>query len=84
MPEGDRVLEGFINLLYEDGEGVAIVDYKTDSWSHENELDAKAERYRGQMRAYARAVSESTGRNVISATLLFLSRHGAVERAVDN
>ena len=61
---------------------MAIVDYKTDSWSHENELDAKAERYRGQMRAYARAVRESTGRNVISASLLFLNRNGAVARNV--
>jgi len=46
VPEGDRVLEGFINLLYEDGEGVAIVDYKTDSWRDASELDAKVERLR--------------------------------------
>jgi ATP-dependent helicase/nuclease subunit A len=83
VPDGDRVLEGFIDLLHEDGDGVAIVDYKTDSWRDASELDAKVERYRGQMQAYARAVSQSTGRNVVCATLLFLSHHGSVERAVD-
>ena len=62
---------------------MAIVDYKTDSWSDESELDAKVERYRGQMRAYARAVRESVGRDVVGATLLFLNRDGAVGRTVN-
>lgn len=83
VPDGDRVLEGFIDLLYEDGEGVAIVDYKTDSWSDETDLDAKVERYRGQMLAYARAVRESVGKEVTSAILLFLNRTGASARDVD-
>jgi ATP-dependent exoDNAse (exonuclease V) beta subunit len=82
VPDSDRVLEGFIDLLYEDGEGIAIVDYKTDSWKDAAELDAKVERYQGQMRAYAYAVRESVGRKVVSATLLFLSRDGAVARSV--
>jgi ATP-dependent exoDNAse (exonuclease V) beta subunit len=83
MPDGDRVLEGFIDLLYEDGDGVAIVDYKTDSWKNVSELDAKIEHYRGQMQAYTRTVRESVGREVVSATLLFLNRDGAVARSVE-
>ncbi len=83
MPDEDRVLEGFIDLLYEDSDGIGIVDYKTDSWADVSELDAKVERYRGQMRAYARAVRESVGREVLSATLLFLGRGGAVARKVE-
>ncbi|MDQ1249892.1 MAG: ATP-dependent helicase/nuclease subunit, partial [Actinomycetota bacterium] len=82
VPDSDRVLEGFIDLLYEDGDGVAIVDYKTDSWKDASELDAKVERYRSQMLAYVRAVRESVGRDVVSATLLFLGKSGAVARQV--
>lgn len=83
VPDGDRVLEGFIDLLYEDGAGVAIVDYKTDSWKNVSDLDAKVDRYRGQMRAYAQAVRESVGRPVVSAVLLFLGKGGAVARTVE-
>jgi ATP-dependent exoDNAse (exonuclease V) beta subunit len=83
VPDGDRVLEGFIDLLYEDGDGVAIVDYKTDGWKNVADLEAKVEHYQGQMRAYARAVRESVGREVSSATLLFLNRDGAVARVVE-
>ena len=83
MPDGDRVLEGFIDLLYEDGDGVVIVDYKTDSWKDVSELDAKVEHYRGQMRAYARAVDEAARKPVTAAILLFLSRDGAVARTVE-
>jgi len=82
VPDSDRVLEGFIDLLYEEGDGVSILDYKTDSWKDVAELDAKVERYQAQMRAYVRAVRESVGRDVASATLLFLSRDGAVARPV--
>ena len=28
---GDRVLEGYIDLLYRDDDGLVIVDYKTDA-----------------------------------------------------
>ena len=83
VPDGDRVLEGFIDLLYEDGDGVAIVDYKTDSWKNVADLDAKVEHYQGQMRAYARAVNESVGREVTSATLLFLGRDHSVAKSVE-
>lgn len=83
IPDGDRVLEGFVDLLYEDGDGVSIVDFKTDSWKDVSELDAKVQRYRGQMHAYSRAVRESIGKPVNDATLLFLRREGAVARTVE-
>lgn len=82
MPYGDGVLEGFIDLLYEDDDGPVIVDYKTDSWSSASDLDVKVERYRVQLQAYAGAVREAVSRNVVSALLLFLSRNEAVVREV--
>ena len=32
IPYGDGVLEGYIDLLYEDDDGLVVVDYKTDAW----------------------------------------------------
>jgi ATP-dependent exoDNAse (exonuclease V) beta subunit len=51
IPYGGRVLEGYIDLLDEEDEGLVIIDYKTDSWRAESELDEKAERYRVQLQA---------------------------------
>ena len=79
VPYGGGVLEGFIDLLYEDDDGLVIVDYKTDSWRSESELDAKVDRYHIQLQAYASAV----GREVARALLLFLARSEAVIRAVE-
>ena len=82
VPYGDGVLEGYIDLLYEDDDGLVIVDYKTDSWRSESELDAKVDRYRIQLQAYAGAVRDAVGRDVARALLLFLARNEAVMRAV--
>ena len=76
VPYGDGVLEGYIDLLYRDDDGLVIVDYKTDSWRTGAELDAKVDRYRVQMDAYRHAVAEITGEPQVRAALLFL-RAGA-------
>jgi ATP-dependent exoDNAse (exonuclease V) beta subunit len=78
VPYGDQVLEGYIDLLYQDDDGLVVVDYKTDSWRSDPDLDAKVDRYRVQLSAYAKAVSEAVGRDVTRAVLLFLSATGAV------
>ena len=38
------MLEGYIDLLYRDDDGLVVVDYKTDAWRTEAELDAKVVR----------------------------------------
>jgi ATP-dependent exoDNAse (exonuclease V) beta subunit len=73
VPHGDGVLEGYIDLLYRDDSGLVIVDYKTDSWRTEADLDAKVERYSVQMVAYADAISVAAASPVASSCLLFLS-----------
>ena len=82
VPYSDGVLEGYIDLLYEDDDGLVIVDYKTDSWRSESELDAKADRYRIQLQAYASAVRDAVGRDVARALLLFLARNEVNEVVV--
>jgi ATP-dependent helicase/nuclease subunit A len=71
-PVEGRVLEGFIDLLYENANGeLAVVDYKTDGVRNEAEADAAVARYRLQGAAYALAVSSSLGRPVSRCVFLF-------------
>jgi ATP-dependent helicase/nuclease subunit A len=73
VPYGHGVLEGYVDLLYRDDDGLVVVDYKTDAWRTEAELAAKVERYRVQLGAYARAVTEAVGEPVGRCLLLFLA-----------
>jgi ATP-dependent exoDNAse (exonuclease V) beta subunit len=78
---GDRVLEGFIDLIYRDN-GLVIVDYKTDTVPAAA-LDQRATFYRPQLAAYATALHAATRELVTRCILLFLSPAGAVERTVE-
>jgi ATP-dependent exoDNAse (exonuclease V) beta subunit len=82
VPYGDGVLEGYIDLLYRDDNGLVIVDYKTDAWHTDADLDAKVERYAVQLAAYAGAVEVAADEPVQSKILLFVSEAGSVIRAV--
>lgn len=82
VPWETGILEGYIDLLYEDGGGLVVVDYKTDAWRTETELDAKVSLYSVQLQAYADAVRTSADREVVGAQLLFLRHGGAVARPV--
>ncbi|GLY97377.1 UvrD-helicase domain-containing protein [Actinoplanes sp. NBRC 103695] len=73
---GDRVLEGIVDLLYEDDDGLVVVDYKTDVVTASS-LSARADFYRPQMAAYAAAVEAATSRPVARCVLLFLHPNGA-------
>ena len=44
IPYGEGVLEGYIDLLYQEDDGLVVVDYKTDAWRNPADLDAKVER----------------------------------------
>jgi ATP-dependent helicase/nuclease subunit A len=81
VPVGSRVLEGFIDLLIETPEGLAVIDYKTDRIGPDL-LDTVAQRYRLQGAAYALAVQISLGRPVGRCSFLVLHRDGAHEVVV--
>ncbi len=71
-PVEGRVLEGFIDLLYEDAAGeLVVVDYKTDGVRADVDADEAVARYRLQGAAYALAVSSSLGRPVSRCVFLF-------------
>jgi ATP-dependent helicase/nuclease subunit A len=81
--DGERYVEGYVDLLVETPDGLVVVDYKTDRATSEAERATKAEHYRPQLRAYAHALSQVPGLNVASGSLLFLSASGADEVGVD-
>jgi hypothetical protein len=78
---GERVLEGFIDLIYRD-DRLVIVDYKTDTVPAVA-LERRVAFYRPQMAAYAAALQAATQEPVTRCVLVFLSPGGAVERTVE-
>jgi ATP-dependent helicase/nuclease subunit A len=78
---GDRILEGVIDLLYRDPDGLVIVDYKTDA-APAHALDTRVDFYRPQMAAYAVGIEAATSEPVTGCVLLFLTPTGVHERRV--
>ena len=80
---GEGLLEGVIDLAYDDGGGLAIADYKTDDVPA-RQLAGRAEAYRLQVGAYALAVREVFGAPPRSASLLFLRLGREVPVEIDD
>lgn len=70
-PEEQALLQGVVDCMYETGDGIVIVDFKTDRVSGTAAVK-RAEQYRGQLHAYARAVQLVFGKPVIRCVLFFL------------
>ena len=71
-PVGDGIVEGFIDLLFEEEDGLVIVDYKTDTLGSDDEIERAMARYRLQGGGYALALSKATGATVKEVSFLFL------------
>ncbi len=78
-PVGERLVEGYVDLLYRDAEGLVIVDWKTDHVQGDDDIAAKLERYRLQGASYAAAVRAATGEPISRMVFVFLSEQGATE-----
>jgi len=79
-PIEGRLLEGYVDLLYREPDGLVVVDYKTAVTSDPAELDRRLEGYRNQGASYALVIGASTGEPVSSVTFLFLTPDGAIQR----
>jgi ATP-dependent helicase/nuclease subunit A len=77
-------LEGYVDLVYRRPDGLVVVDYKTDAWRDERDLDAKVARYRLQGASYAVALELATGERVAECIFLFLGDTEAQERSVSD
>ena len=71
-PVGDGIVEGFIDLLFEEEDGFVIVDYKTDALGTDEEIERAMSRYRLQGGGYALALGRATGATVKEVSFLFL------------
>jgi ATP-dependent helicase/nuclease subunit A len=69
-PVGERVLEGYIDLLVRTPDGLVIVDYKTDQWSGPVQTAERVGRYRMQLAAYGAALEVTLDEPVIAGVLV--------------
>jgi ATP-dependent helicase/nuclease subunit A len=82
-PMGGTVIEGYIDLLYEDDDGeLIVVDYKTDQARTDGEIDESMQRYRLQGAAYAVALETVLDRPVREVFFVFCRPDTAVVRAL--
>ena len=65
------LIEGFIDLLFEEEDGLVVVDYKTDAIEAQDTAEL-ANRYRVQGGAYTLALEKATGKSVKEVVFLFL------------
>ena len=71
-PIGDGVLEGFIDLLFEEDGELVIVDYKTDAIDEDSAAYIANDRYSRQAGSYALITEQVTGKRVKDVVFLFL------------
>jgi len=80
VPFEGITLEGYVDLVFRDDDGLVIVDYKTDAVDADTHAQRVAQ-YRIQAASYALAVAEATGEPVVRGVLCFLDPSGASEVA---
>ena len=79
-PIGDRVLEGYVDLLVRTEDGYVIVDYKTDAWRQGSDRAERIARYRRQLAAYAVALEHVIGEPIVAGVLVHCRTSGAAEQ----
>jgi ATP-dependent helicase/nuclease subunit A len=79
-PVGDRVLEGYVDLLVRTDGGYVIVDYKTDAWRQGADRAERIARYRRQLAAYAIALEHVTGEPIVAGVLVHCRASGDAEQ----
>ncbi|MSO38507.1 MAG: DNA helicase UvrD [Acidimicrobiia bacterium] len=84
VPAGDRVLEGYLDLLVRTPAGLVVVDYKTDTVRNEREALERVARYRLQGAAYAVAIEIAAGEPVVDCVFVFTSTATAIEKSVED
>jgi ATP-dependent exoDNAse (exonuclease V) beta subunit len=70
------VLDGFVDLCFQDDGGLTVIDYKTDTLGDRTEIAELAVRYALQAAAYALALGEAAAIPVTRCVLVFLSAPG--------
>jgi ATP-dependent helicase/nuclease subunit A len=79
-PVGDRVLEGYVDLLVRTERGYTIVDYKTDAWRLGADRAERIARYRRQLAAYAVALEHVIGEPIVGGVLVHCRTNGGADQ----
>jgi ATP-dependent helicase/nuclease subunit A len=72
FPDGSDLIEGVIDLVFEEPEGLVIVDYKTDRITAEQAV-AQAAHHAPQLQLYGRGLAQAWGVPVVERLVLFTS-----------
>jgi ATP-dependent helicase/nuclease subunit A len=77
FPEGEELVEGKVDLVFEDDGGLVLVDYKTDHIAAEH-AQVQAGSHAGQLQLYGRGLAQATGLPVRERLVLFTALGQAV------
>jgi ATP-dependent exoDNAse (exonuclease V) beta subunit len=83
VPLEGLTLEGYVDVVYRDDDGLVVVDYKTDAVTNIADAATMLARYQLQVGAYAVAIELATGEPVVRAVLVFLQPGGAREVVIE-
>ena len=72
------LLQGVVDCCIEEQGELVIIDYKTDWVKSDEDIASRAQLYRGQLMAYAGALSRIYGKSVKECVLYFLPAGRAV------
>jgi ATP-dependent helicase/nuclease subunit A len=81
-PIGDRVIEGYVDLLVRTPDGLVIVDYKTDQWSGPVQSAERIGRYRLQLAAYGAALETALDELIVGGVLVRCSPKADADQIV--
>lgn len=76
-------VQGFIDLLVEEPDGLVVIDYKTDRAPADVDIDTAVTRYAPQAATYALLLEHVTGRPVVRTVFVFARGRTPVERVIE-
>ena len=77
FPEEGKLVEGIVDLVFEEDDGLVVADYKTEALAPGEEA-ARADRHATQLRAYHRGLRDALGKVVKERFVVFTSLGRAV------
>jgi ATP-dependent helicase/nuclease subunit A len=77
FPDGSHLVEGIVDLVFEEDGQLVVVDYKSDAVTEDQAL-AQAAHHAPQLQLYGRGLAQAAGRPVRERLVLFTALGRAV------
>jgi ATP-dependent helicase/nuclease subunit A len=77
FPDGEDLVEGVVDLVFEEDDGLVVVDYKTDAIGAAQAI-AQAAHHAPQLQLYGRGLAQATGQPVRERLVVFTATGQAV------